>query len=116
MSSEYHQCKAARATSLSFQTTAVNFDENIGKNDTVKFSPLSSLDCVGDTEILKTFRGTRMNSNNRAVNQNVSLSFDPSTLSCITMLMFTVFWKNRFSVSTVRMRNCPVYFTADLFS
>jgi hypothetical protein len=43
MSSEYHQCKAARAASLSFQTTAVTFDENIGKNETVKFSPLSSL-------------------------------------------------------------------------
>jgi hypothetical protein len=62
----------------------VNFDENIGKIDTVKFSPLSSLDCMGDTEILKTFCGTRMNSNNRAVNQNVSLSFDPSTLSCMS--------------------------------
>jgi len=84
MSSEYHQCKAARAASLSFQTTAVNFDENIGKKENVKFSPLSSLDCIGDTEILKTFRGTRMNSNNKAVNQNVSLSFDPSNLSCMS--------------------------------
>jgi hypothetical protein len=84
MSYEYHQCKAARAASMSFQTTAVNFDENIGKVDTVKFSPLSSLDCLGDTEILKTFRGTRMNSNNITVNQNVSFSFDPSTLACMS--------------------------------
>ncbi len=84
MSSEYHQCKAARAASMSFQTTTVNFDENIGKIDTVKFSLLSSFDCLGDTEILKTFRSTRMNSNNKAVNQNVSLSFDPSKLSCMS--------------------------------
>jgi hypothetical protein len=84
MTSEYHQCKAARAASLSFPTTAVTFDENIGKTDTVKFSPLSSLDCMGDTEILKTFRGSRMNSGNKVVNQNISLSFDPSTLSCMS--------------------------------
>jgi hypothetical protein len=83
MTSEYHQCKAARAASLSFPTTAVTFDENIGKTDNVKFSPLSSLDCMGDTEILKTFRGSRMNSGNKVVNQNISLSFDPSTLSCM---------------------------------
>jgi hypothetical protein len=82
--SEYHQCKAARAASMSFQTTAVNFDENIGKIDTVKFSPLSSLDCLGDMEILKTLSSTHMNSNNITVNQNVSHSFDPSTLSCMS--------------------------------
>ena len=60
MSSEYHQCKAARAASLSFTTVTVDFDENSGKTDTVKFNSLSSLDCLGDKEVLKTFRGTRM--------------------------------------------------------
>jgi hypothetical protein len=84
MSSEYHQCKAARAASLSFTTVTVDFDENSGKTDTVKFNSLSSLDCIGDKEVLKTFRGTRMYSNNNAVNQNISLSFDPSTLSCMS--------------------------------
>jgi hypothetical protein len=84
MSSEYHQCKAARAASLSFTTVTVDFDENSGKTDTVKFNSLSSLDCLGDKEVLQTFRGTRMYSNNNAVNQNISLSFDPSTLSCMS--------------------------------
>jgi hypothetical protein len=80
----YLLCKAARAASLSFTTVTVEFDENSGKTDTVKFNSLSSLDCLGDKEVLKTFRGTRMYSNNNAVNQNISLSFDPSTLSCMS--------------------------------
>jgi len=83
MKSAYYQCKMARAASLGNDSTSVDFDTNGGKAKPVQFNSISSLDCIGDTEVLRTFCGTRMSSNNITVNQNISLSYDPATMKCI---------------------------------
>ena len=83
MSSTYYQCKAARAATFAQKCTNIELGENIGSDKEVNFTPISSLDCIGDTEVLNTFRGTRMSSNNVSVNQNISFSYDPSTLTCM---------------------------------
>ncbi len=83
MKSAYYQCKMARAASLGSDSTSVDFDKNGGKTKPVQFNSISSLDCIGDTEVLRTFCGTRMSSNNITVNQNISMSYDPTTMKCI---------------------------------
>jgi hypothetical protein len=83
MKSAYYQCKMARAASLGSDSTSVDFDKNGGKTKPVQFNSISSLDCIGDTEVLRTFCGTRMSSNNITVNQNISMSYDPATMKCI---------------------------------
>jgi hypothetical protein len=83
MKSAYYQCKMARAASLGSDSTSVDFDTNGGKTKPVQFNSISSLDAIGDTEVLRTFCGTRMSSNNITVNQNISLSYDPATMKCI---------------------------------
>jgi hypothetical protein len=83
MSSAYYQCKMARAASMCIDSTSVDFDNSGGDTKQVQFNAISSLDCIGDTEVMRTFRGTRMSSNNITVNQNISMSYDPATLKCI---------------------------------
>jgi len=84
LGSAYLQCKAARAASLfQHEVTNVDISEESGKADTTSIFPIGSLNCTGDTEVLRTFRGTRMSSNNITVNQNISFSYDPATLLCI---------------------------------
>jgi hypothetical protein len=83
MKSAYYQCKMARAASLGSNSTSVDFDKEGDKTKPVQFNLISSLDAIGDTEVLRTFCGTRMSSNNITVNQNISFSYDPATMKCI---------------------------------
>jgi hypothetical protein len=83
MSSTYYQCKEARAATRTYNVTSVDIGECTGDAKPIHMSSVSSLDCVGDTEVLRTFRGTRMSSNNVTVNQNISLSYDPASLICV---------------------------------
>jgi len=84
LGSLYHQCKTARAASLAYTCTNVEVGKETGSSKTVNFSSIGSLNCMGDSEVLNTFRGSRLTSNNVDVNQNISLSFDPATLTCIS--------------------------------
>jgi hypothetical protein len=84
LGSLYHQCKTARAASLAYSCTNVELGKETGTTKTVNFSSIGSLNCIGDSEVLNTFRGSRLNSNNTDVNQNISLSFDPATLTCVS--------------------------------
>ncbi len=83
MSSLYHQCKTARFASMTQMCTSVEVGKDIGTEKQIGFNPVGSFNCIGDTEILRTFRGSRLTSNNTDVNQNISLSFDPATLVCV---------------------------------
>jgi hypothetical protein len=83
MSSLYHQCKTARVASMTQMCTSVEVGKEIGTEKQIGFNPVGSFNCIGDTEILRTFRGSRLTSNNTDVNQNISLSFDPATLICV---------------------------------
>jgi len=80
----YQQCKSARAAAMFNHTvTNANISPESGSSTNTNIYPVGSFNCTGDTEVLRTFRGTRMSSNNITVNQNISLSYDPATLLCI---------------------------------
>ncbi len=83
MPSTYYQCKAARAALRTYSTVDVSIGPEAGVSDISKYSSVGSLDCQGDTEILKTFRGSRITANGTTVNQNISVSFDPANLKCV---------------------------------
>jgi len=83
MSSTYYQCKAARAASRTYMTVDVTIGPEAGVSEPIKHGSIGSLDCRGDTELLKTFRGSRITANGTTVNQTISASFDPSNLKCV---------------------------------
>ncbi len=83
MSSTYYQCKAARAALRNYATVDVSICPEAGVSKIAKFSSVGSLDCHGDTEILKTFCGSRTTAGGTTVNQNISANFDPSNLKCV---------------------------------
>jgi len=84
MPSTYYQNKSARAALQSHNVKCVDFGEETGTSKSVSFKSVSSLDCLGDTEVLKTFRSTRATSSGGAAHQSISFSFDPATLTCIS--------------------------------
>jgi hypothetical protein len=83
MPSTYYQCKSARHASRNYPTVDVSIGPSAGVCENVKHSSVGSFDCHGDTEILKTFRGSRITANGQTVNQTISDSFDPSNLKCV---------------------------------
>ena len=78
MSQTYYQNRSAWAALQPHVATSVDFGEDYGTVKDVSFNTVSSLDCIGDTELLKTFRDTRANNNNGAANQSILVSFDPA--------------------------------------
>jgi hypothetical protein len=83
MPSTYYQCKAARAAIRNYPTVDVSIGQGAGVSEFCKHSSVGSLDCYGDTEILKTFRGSRITANSVTVNQNIAAMFDPANLKCV---------------------------------
>jgi hypothetical protein len=83
MSSNYYQCKAARGANMSHITYKVGLGPDAGTCEQVSYQRLGSFECQGDTEILKTFRGSRITRNGETVIQNISSTFDPANLKCV---------------------------------
>jgi hypothetical protein len=83
MSSTYYQCKAAPAVTRNLPTVDVSIGPSAGVSEQSKHCSVGSFDCHGDTEILKTFRGSRITANGVTVNQNMSATFDPANLKCV---------------------------------
>jgi hypothetical protein len=79
MPSMYYQCKAACAATRNYTTVDVSIGPGAGVSEQIKHSSVGSL----DTEILKTFRGSRITANGVTVNQNISSTFDPANLRCV---------------------------------
>jgi hypothetical protein len=83
MSSNYYQCRAARGANLSHITYKVGLGPDAGTCEQVSYQRLGSFECQGDTEIMKTFRGSRITQNGETVNQNMTSTFDPANLKCV---------------------------------
>jgi hypothetical protein len=83
MASNYHQCKAAREAAMMYPTVTVSPGPEAGVSEQVTYTRISFLDCYGDTEIMRTFRGSRITANGTIVNQNISTSHDPANLKCV---------------------------------
>jgi hypothetical protein len=78
----YHQCKIARRMSFVDRLVSVTNDGTFGS---VVTSPAPQIGHLTDHEgLVNTFCGARIQKGNVTVNQSVSLSFDPSNMSCIS--------------------------------
>jgi len=80
--STYLQCKAARTHTLKQPTIDCNMGSNTGTSYLLQHERVGSLAIGGDTAMAKTFRGSRIATGERTVNQNIATSFDPLTLIC----------------------------------
>jgi len=80
--STYMQCKAARTLGMAHNTLDCNMTEDTGTCKIVQHERIGSLAIQGDTLLEKTFRGSRIATGEKVVNQNVTLSFDPLTMIC----------------------------------
>jgi len=80
----YKQCKVARRSAHLAQVTRITRTEGgvLYNTDTVAAPVLGSFD-EEDTDILRTFHGSRGHKGSEQVNQSVSSSFDPQNLSCV---------------------------------
>jgi hypothetical protein len=80
--STYVQCKSARAHSLKQNTLDCTMGTYTGTVNKVQHERVGSLAFGGDSTLNKTFRGSRITTGDRVVNQNISISFDPLTMIC----------------------------------
>jgi hypothetical protein len=78
----YTQCKAARNAELLTEVTDTSIGKDFSKSGKAMQERTGNL-CFGTgSDLLKTFRGTRVCSKGVIVNQVLSMSFDPATLLC----------------------------------
>jgi hypothetical protein len=78
----YHQCKTARRMAYVERLVSVTNDGTFG---TIVTSPSSQIGHLTDHDNLEhTFHGSRIQKGNVTVNQSVSMSFNPTNMSCIT--------------------------------
>ena len=83
MGPNYHQCKEARKAAMCHNTVDCTPGTSCGKITKETQGQVGSL-CYKDKDLHHTFRGSRISSMDKVVNQNISLSFDPLTLVCTT--------------------------------
>jgi hypothetical protein len=77
----YYQCKSARTSLYKDTLISVYQDETFGKKIVAPSTAIGSLDDSRDVAL--TFHGSRLMRGNDTVNQSISSTFDPSTLTCI---------------------------------
>ena len=76
------QCCAARAASKQVEIVSLAPD-TLGAFVMASPIPFGVMNSKGDKDVLKTFHGARVSVGNKTVNQSVSISFDPRTLTCL---------------------------------
>jgi hypothetical protein len=82
MDAVYYQCNAIRNSCRKETLTSVSSDTSYGKTVTIQ-SP--SIGSFSDHEgITRTFHGSRIMKGNVSVNESISCSFDPATLTCLS--------------------------------
>jgi len=79
----HFQCMAARATGIHVEAMSIAMDPTFGKNIKLDLDQVGSLNPPGDQEVLATFHGARAKRGMDTVNQSVSMSIDPNSLTCI---------------------------------
>jgi hypothetical protein len=104
----YHQCKIARRMSFVDRLVSVTNDGTFGSVVTSPSPQIGHLtDHVG---LANTFCGSRIQKGNVTANQSISLSFDPTNMSCISCttehpivgsLPITVFFSDQNFVSNI---------------
>ena len=79
----HRQCCAARAINNKVEVTCIT---GTGAGQTILGEPYSfgALNSPEDELVGKTFRGARVKKGNDTVNQSVTMSIDPATLTCLS--------------------------------
>ncbi len=78
----YHQCKIARRMSFVDRLVSVTNDGTFGS---IVTSPSPQIGHLTDHDgLANTFCGSRIQKGNVTANQSISLSFDPTNMSCIS--------------------------------
>jgi hypothetical protein len=80
----YAQCRAAREAGMAVEVTDISCNSNALSSEKKKGYRVGSMDKNLGTDISDCFKGVRIEQNGNLVNQYLSSSFDPSTLTCIT--------------------------------
>jgi hypothetical protein len=80
----YAQCRAAREAAMAADVTNISCNSNALSTEKKKGFRVGAMDKNLGNEILDCFKGARIEQNGNLVNQFLSSSFDPSTLTCIT--------------------------------
>jgi hypothetical protein len=80
----YAQCRAAREAAMAAEVTDISCNSNALSTEKKKGFRVGSMDKNLGNEVLDCFKGARIEQNGNLVNQFLSSSFDPSTLTCIT--------------------------------
>jgi len=80
----YRQCSAARAATLSCHSTDISLLSSLGTRSEITEERVGDLGMCQDDTVKDTFRGSRISAGGRVVNQTISMTFDPSTLTCTT--------------------------------
>jgi hypothetical protein len=78
----YHQCKVARHSGFKDKLVSVSVCDSFGST---VLSPSAAIGSLCDhANLSKTFHGSRLFTGNTAVNQSLSVSFDPAKLTCVS--------------------------------
>jgi len=65
------------------EATSIAADATFGKTIKLEAEQIGSLSPNGEKDVDKTFRGTRVKRGGGTVNQNATMTIDPSNLYCI---------------------------------
>jgi hypothetical protein len=83
MGPSFNRCKAARTAKLMHKSICCTTKEKLGKADMRKHSRIGNLENWNDPILAKTFRGSRINNKEMTVNQSITMSFEPVTMTCL---------------------------------
>ena len=79
-----HQSFSARKGQKKMDATSIVPDGTFFSTVTTEQERVGTMNPPGDTDILKTFRGVRMQRSGEQVNQYVTMSLDPSNMYCLS--------------------------------
>jgi hypothetical protein len=82
LNSMYYQCRSARIASHKEILVSVSNDDTFGKTVTVQAPVFGTFEDHASLD--STFTGSRVMKGNTTVNESLSCSFDPSTLTCLS--------------------------------
>jgi len=80
----HFQCMAARAASCKIEATSIAADLTFGTTVKLDAEQIGQLNPPGELIVDKTYRGARAKRGGDTVNQSVTMTIDPSNLTCIT--------------------------------
>ena len=83
MGPSFIKCRAARNANLLHKSVNCTTGPDLGKSTSRRHTRIGSLDNMSREEMSMTFRGSRSSTKEKQVNQSITSSFDPATMTCL---------------------------------